>query len=307
MTALVFRIAHVGIALMVALSSCAGSGTGTDSAATTRPDGASGSGGSSSSTSGSGLEVRELFFDDRDGSAVRRLPEFVRSAAGQADDIESSRLRRNGLRLVEVSVDDVNAMVAAMGVAIHDTSVWHGQAAEWRDLQSRAIGPQSIGAMIDGVPQRFEPGQLVLGARGWTLEREDGPRLELELRATHQEAQTRRGPLTSVFSKRREPREEEMWLHAEVLLAPGSAMVLVAEDPDVEWPLQGEVVERRTRRVGPDGSAPSTIGQLLLGGDPAESGLRRRTVLIFIPRFPEGMFAPAEPAMSSSGSGEEES
>lgn len=253
-----------------------------------------------------GLEVRQwMVADDPD-----RLAAAVMShRSGQAlDPPARERLRRNGFRLVRVPVARLDELLADLGGATLNATAWHGQVPSWREMIHRWVPAAGRAIAIDGRTQRYEGGTFRLMLRGWTMQMEDGPYFHLEVMPQYRPpapaslGRLRAGP--------RHPGGE--WLDSlaiELLLEEGFAYVLAGESPHVAWPqIDGRQPGGAGRtsegdrpdpsnpgfrgpsdRVGPEGAPPTTVGELLLAGEPGRPG---RGILVLVPKVAPHLFPP---------------
>lgn len=227
-----------------------------------------------------GLEVRTWIVPDdaqRIGAALmsRRRGEAV-GATAQAG------LARNGLRLVRLGADDLDALLAELGTAPLAVAAWHGQVPEWRRMHGATIGDDTL-VLAGGTARRLEPGRLELMARSWTVLTEDGPLVNLELVAeTTGRSQLSLRRLVGPQAPAGEP---IAGIAVELQLEPGFAYALTGEAPNVLWQADGVVVEPPPA-MGPGADVPPTIGEVLFAGDPDPL---MRCILVFVPRIPPRM------------------
>lgn len=239
-----------------------------------------------------GLEVRQwLVADDTERIAA------TMTRLGSADILpeqQQEALRRNGLRLVRLKLEDLNALEADLNGASLNTIGWYGQIFQWREIMTRPLRqPRSIA--IDGRPRTFQPGELRFLARAWIAQMEDGGAyLSFQFVPQHY----REGPMSYYKLLGRETGEGETFtsMSLDMLLEEGHAYVLTCESPLVDWVdvtagHQHETSQRdredndgddEAPPVGPDTRAPTTLGQFMLS---TERGRRGRGLLIFIPRI----------------------
>jgi hypothetical protein len=91
----------------------------------------------------------------------------------------------------------------------------------------------------------------------------------------------------------------------EVLLEPGFACILVSEGPRVAWP--SDEIDPQPASVagpyaahpgvGPDARAPQALGEVLLA---TRSDPPLRSMLVFVPRIPTGLWQPYDAAAGAS-------
>ncbi len=206
-------------------------------------------------------------------------------------------LRRNGLRFVRVRADQVDALLDALGPTSLDLSAWHGQIVQWRNLLELRIEGGDAAIAVDGHAERCGPGHLRLMARAWTVQTERGALLNLELLPKHQPPRSLR--LQRLLGERAPPGRLFWSLALEVQLEPGFAYVLTGASPQAEWTAPGTAagiagVERQVPApgLGPAADAPPTLGELFFtGGEPP-----RRSMLVFLPRIPDGLLSPPQVA-----------
>jgi hypothetical protein len=226
---------------------------------------------------------------------------------------EREALERNGLRLVRVPIDELDAMLAELGVASRNVVTWFGQVTNWRDVLIAPVDETSRALVVSGRVRRFSEGNYSLMLRSWTVMMEDMPKVQLELLGRHD-----RPDVHDTVPLLGQRRTAETWLHAiraELLLESGYAYVMVYESPSVQWrePGEGEAVrvfedDGEAGRAGGRGPgadvgpyhatglssmAPPTLGEVLLG---REAGQPRRHLLAFVPRIPQRLMVREEAA-----------
>ncbi|MCH8153102.1 MAG: hypothetical protein IH830_12120 [Planctomycetes bacterium] len=256
----------------------------------------------------SGLEVRRWVIQDdpnRIGAALMKY--WDPKAVGPA---HTSVLRRNGLRFVRVQADQVDALLAELGLASLDVTAWHGQIYDWRKLQQYWIGSGGIEVALDGRVVRYGPGWFRLMVRTWTVQMEDGLYLNLELLPQFQPPYAPR--FRKLLGDRTMSGEVFASIALEVQLEAGFAYVLTGESPQVQWRKNGDRSELSQENPPPDlvgstqrsadGSskadqrslaAAATIGELLFV---RQTQPPTRNMLVFVPRistplFPRGQVA----------------
>lgn len=256
----------------------------------------------------SGLEVRRWVIQDdpnRIGAALMKY--WDPAAVGPA---RTSALRRSGLRFVRVQADQVDALLAELGLASLDVTAWHGQIYDWRRLQQYSIGSGGVEVALDGRVVRYGPGCFRLMVRTWTVQMEDGLYLNLELLPQFQPPHAPR--FRKLLGDRTMSGEVFASIALEVQLEAGFAYVLTGESPQVQWRENGERSELPHENPPPDsvgstqrpidGSSqadqPSladaaSIGELLFV---RKTQPPTRTMLVFVPRistplFPRGQVA----------------
>ncbi|MBT8485919.1 MAG: hypothetical protein HKO59_15590 [Phycisphaerales bacterium] len=236
----------------------------------------------------SGLQVREWHVADTPAADLG--PTLLRF--GVVDTLEdgvTQGLARNGLRLVLVEVDRVDELLAALGGASLDRDGWYGQAYDWRPVATADLMRPAETVAVDGRVRRLQGGTLRLLVRGWTLLMEDGPVLQLELRAEHDRRQPTR--IDQVLGRTPPGRERFDGVAVEVMLEPGNALVLTCESPSVDWDADA-AAPATDGGVGPDVAAPLTLGERLLRIDATPP---RRGMLVFVPRIPAQLGPPLSP------------
>ena len=268
-----------------------------------------------------GLEVRQWVLSTSLEAVAAAL---MRYRDGEAlDPAMRETFERNGLRLVRVPIEELEPMLAELGIASRSVVTWFGQVSAWRDVLTSPVDETSRALVVSGRVRRFADGNYALMLRSWTLMMEDAPKLQLELIGRHDRPEV--GDTVPLLGPRR---VAETWLHAvraELLLDAGYAYVMVFESPSVTWrePGEGETVRvveggsNGEAQAAPESSrgpgagadvgpfhdsglgsiAPPTLGEVLLG---REAGQPRRHLLAFVPRIPERLNAGIETAAAQS-------
>ena len=260
-----------------------------------------------------GLELRRWVIDEDAARIGAAMMEFA--DAWSPEPALKARLERSGLRLARVPLDRLGALQVALGQGDMRLIGWHGQMTQWTRLVHRSIPRGGQAIAIDGMVRPMEAGELFLMGRGWTLPTEDGPRMLLQLTPIHQP--TPPSDTSSFIGRlgvRAVPDEVLHALWLELWLESDHAYVMTFESPDVAWTTGGSTAQSATASakpedvaatksvptgegLGPEVSAPRTIGELLLRSD---DGRPTRHVLVFVPRIPRALFPPP---MASAGAG----
>jgi hypothetical protein len=241
-----------------------------------------------------GLELRKWLIED-DPALIAEAMETYARAEVLPEEL-SQRWRRNGLRLVRVSVDDLLPLLEAIGGTGLDVQGWHGQILDWSAIHSLSLGTESMPLAVDGHVRRFAGGEIALLARSWAVQMEDGPYLQLELLPVHR----RRSSTTDLrrLLENAAPEQEPFTsMAADLELEEGFAYLLMYESPDVVWRLGDDPAPEATANqgsgpgVGPEVFVPVTVGQLLLWTDVGQAS---RGILVFLPRIPRALYAPEQ-------------
>ncbi len=259
----------------------------------------------------SGLEVRRWVIQDdpnRIGAALMKY--WDPKAVGPA---RTSALRRNGLRFVRVQADQIDALLAELGLASLDVTAWHGQIYDWRKLQQYSIGSGGVEVALDGRVVRYGPGWFRLMVRAWTVQMEDGLYLNLELLPQFQPPHAPR--LRKLLGDRTASGEVFASIALEVQLEAGFAYVLTGESPQVQWRENADRSELPQENPSPDSvgstqrpadgsskaderslAAAATIGELLFV---RQAQPPTRNMLVFVPRISTPMFPRGQVAARS--------
>lgn len=258
-----------------------------------------------------GLEVRQWMVAD---DPARLASALMAHRSGEALEAPlRERLRRNGFRLVRLPVGRLDELLADLGGTMIHATAWHGQVLRWREMIHRAVPPTGRAIAIDGRTQRYEGGSFRLMVRAWTMQMEDGPFLHLEAIPQY------RPPAPDGLGRRLggpQPPPGE-WLDSlalELRLEEGFAYVLTGESPHVPWPKRddeepggagreppdhdpndpppvrgGRRLRGPSERFGPEGVPPTTVGELLFGGEGGRTG---RGILVLVPKVAPHLFPP---------------
>ncbi len=238
-----------------------------------------------------GLQVRAWTVSDnpvRIGEALARY----RDGRGVGPQ-EAANLRRNGIRLVRVRADSLDALLGEVGIAPVEVRAWHGQVHDWRQLRQQALRADPTVIAVGDAVRRFEPGVLRLMARCWTTQMEDGPYMNLELVPIYE--RPRLESYHRLLGDRRLQGEPFTAMAMELLLADGYAYVLTGESPAIDWPAEADAVtegSQEGREIGPTASTPPTVGEFLFAGDGEP---RMRELVVFVPLIPPRLHHPLLP------------
>jgi len=257
--------------------------------------------------SDNGLEVRAWIVQDDSA----RIASSLVTLGEEAPLAESSRatLERNGLRLWRVPAGHIEDLRDGFGGSSIAKQSWLGQVTEWSDLHERSLGAGTRGVSIEGEVRRFRSGSFVLLVRAWTMNTEDGPRIQFQMIPFYADADA--GGVRRILSQDDRAGESFPSLLVETGFESGFAYVLTCERPEVDWRVvadraaapesfggsltmpQGGDVRGSVGppgQFGPDIGGPWTIGEALLRGD---SDVGARGVILLIPHIPTGLY-PAE-------------
>jgi hypothetical protein len=242
-----------------------------------------------------GLELHKWLVEDQ--------PDLIASAMaryGRGDVLgpeADRRFRRNGLRFVRVALDDLSALLEALGGASVNVKGWHGQILQWRAIHELSLERHPQTLAVDGRFRRVEGGRLALLARAWTVLMEDGPHLQLELVPEYRRETRRSTDLRQLLERPDGTGASEpiTTMAVDVALEAGFAYLLTYEAPQADWSESGAPAPLEDaggpagQGVGPEAVAPRTLGQRLLWSDAGRTG---RGVLVFVPRIPRELYPP---------------
>ncbi|MDY7110358.1 MAG: hypothetical protein SYC29_17145 [Planctomycetota bacterium] len=254
-----------------------------------------------------GLQVRQ--WRVADDPAVIASALLAHTAGQGLDDRACRRLARNGLRLLRIPADELEALRADLGGTSLNVDSWHGQVCDWRSIVDWPIEATGRALAVDGRVRRFQSGRFRLMIRSWTIPMEDGPYVRLELQGRYERSRPAR--LDRPAARPEYEGRELPAVALDVLLEAGYAYILTGESPSVEWEPgaegstppagdenvtagpqaddedEGEVPEGEA--IGPAALPPLTIGELLFRPDAAPP---TRRLLVFVPRIPDRFFPP---------------
>ena len=226
-----------------------------------------------------GLLLRKWVVSDKPDRIDAALSRY---RDGQAVDAKTDQsLRRNGMRLVRVRADQVNALLRDLGAGPSDVTAWHGQVVEWRELYQRPVSGLGATLAVSGRVRSIPLGQIRLLGRSWTVLMEDGPYLTLELLP-----QLRRPQEASLYRSLGDTDLQGEVLAAlaiEIELEHGYAYVLTGETPALDR------IDPPRETAGPNVETPDTLGEFLFF-QRTEPPLR--TLLVFVPRISDRLLRP---------------
>ncbi|HWB19993.1 MAG TPA: hypothetical protein VG711_06820 [Phycisphaerales bacterium] len=242
-----------------------------------------------------GLSVRKVVVAESDENIGTVLTRY--SQGNVLGEQEAAQFARNGLRLIRVRADDVESMLADLGGPTFDVDEWRGQVLDWSPIFERRV-PRGQVLALDGRVNRIASGQIRIMVRSWTLMREDGPFVNVQLRPEVLRIQAS-NDLRAALEQRPQMEAEVMTtLSTEFVLESGSVYVLVPERPGVVWnrndaAAQQESIQLSPRmpvgsrvgpqvEIGPDAATPLTLGELILMTDDREG---QRGLILLVPHI----------------------
>lgn len=253
-----------------------------------------------------GLEARLWVVENRSGALAGALREFGPPPSAGAGEVET--WRRNGFRVLEVPLDRLDGVLGALPTIGPRHREWLGMLPEWVEVVK---GAQLSGEQLmrmDGGSAVLGAGRLRLVARCWAMPGEQvaggaaGAVMRLELmpelvtpprrddeglsRLLEGGGVTPRGGVRGMAFER---------LRLGVVSGGGSAIVIVPEDPDLDWfaeaagrPESGVDPASSRAMVGPRMLKTPTLGELMLTSLALpESVGDARVVVVLVPRVPE--------------------
>ncbi|MCC6660178.1 MAG: hypothetical protein IT437_04760 [Phycisphaerales bacterium] len=216
-------------------------------------------------------------------------------------DADIQRLRRGGLRVVSVPLDDLaglQARLPTIGAVQHQ---WLGQVPAWTDVVSGPPRPDRTTVDVGDGLLALEPGRLRMLLRCWVVPDPDTEGTAWPAGAVHIELAPQHVPdarhaRPTLSAKHAVPAPEDQGLvlgrfAASFTMKGGHAILLVPESAAADWttPVAPATPDQpRNGPVGPQVAAPPTIGEALLAGRVDEkSGRRTRAIIVLIARAPE--------------------
>jgi hypothetical protein len=252
-----------------------------------------------------GLEARLWVVENGGGALGRALRGFRPPAAAKSAAVEL--WRRNGFRVLEVPLDrldDVRQQLPTIG-PLHQQ--WLGLLPEWVEVVKGArLGDRRRVAMDNGLAE-LGPGRLRLVSRCWAAPRvgaePDGSAAGAVLRLEVMPELEMDGPtdrlqrLLAGGPQRPTAGLEGIAFDRMLLslaVSDATAIVIVAEDPTLDWAAPGEgrpesIGEARGQGVefGPQPPLTPTLGELMLTSLALpESAGDARIVVVLVPRVP---------------------
>ena len=269
-----------------------------------------------------GLEVLWFVCRDADDSLASALAPYVQQPVDVPSDAHDS-LKRNGLRLVRIPLDDFSSVRASLRPVGPTERTWLGWSLHWSEaFRARSLARNAT-VTIDSDPITLDAVGSRFLARAWGSPTTEGERVRVEFATQLLSA----SPMTSRFQpladaqpvdlSEYELRRGELieQLSFEAQLAPGFAYLLVPAAPDEDWVAIAEggssTVDPETQETfgfefaetprdladlaivfGPPAPAPQAIGQAILTSwDPfetrheaAERTPLLKAIVAFVPR-----------------------
>lgn len=256
-----------------------------------------------------GLEARLWVVENLSGVLAGALRDYPPPAGADAAELDT--WKRNGFRVLEVPLDDLEPVLATLPTIGPRHREWLGLLPEWVEVVKGAqlASPQT--AKLDSGPVTLGPGRLRLVARCWTtpaLTPARGDQTATPAALLHIEV------MPELLGPKR-PDRDEMARLLDTTITPragvrgmafdrlrlgitasgGSAVIIVPEDPDVDWradaegrPESGLDPDAARDVVGPRIPQAPTLGELMLTSLALpESVGDARVVVVLVPRVPE--------------------
>lgn len=211
----------------------------------------------------------------------------------------------NGLRLFSVPIDRLKSIESELAGSGSVQRQWLGQALNWTPLVSGPKFAREVTLATDQDALRLPPGAMRLLTRCWIEPApsasppspDDTVAAQLRMELSPQFQEQRQGDHDLLARASISPLNDGLvFSRLTITLAapPGFALILVGENPDVDWsPHAGESPEKPAApSVGP---RVLTIGEAMLVGEvntaPAIDGptppARFRSIVLLLPRVPE--------------------
>lgn len=293
--------AALAAGVMLALAGCAGSqgeapGPSLDGAITPVVRGAE-----------AGLEVRLWVVENRSGVLSGALRDFSPPATAGAGETEL--WHENGFRVLEVPIERLDELRAGLPTIGPLHREWLGLLPEWVEVVKGAMLVGGQPARMDTGAAMLGPGRLRLVTRCWAtpsvgaLPEGAGAGALLHVEVMPELVTPRRGDdddLTRLLEGGLAPRSGVRGLALErlrlgVVSSGAGAIVIVPEDPDVDWhaeatgrPESGLEARGQRATIGPRMMTTPTLGELMLTSLALpESAGDARVVVVLVPRVPE--------------------
>ncbi|MDQ7013868.1 MAG: hypothetical protein Q9O74_08240 [Planctomycetota bacterium] len=312
------NVVHTTARLALALcAACAlsGCGPGSSSGATTVKPGATESEIDLSPVvrgADAGLEARLWAVQARPGLLAAVLGEFGPPTGADARQV--ARWQQNGMRVVEVPLDQLDWVHAQLPTIGTRNREWLGMLPEWVEVVSGTTLAGERAIRLDSGEVRLGPGRLRMMARCWAMpdvgratEHVAKPdagvgvgtllRIELmpELRMPRQAHDESLGLLFEDAVSSGEPGAQGIAFDRLVLswqAAGTHALVIVAERTDADWsepvPRRPESSASGAQVFGPPAVVAPTLGELMLTNLTApDMPGDARVVIVLVPRVPE--------------------
>ena len=247
-----------------------------------------------------GLQMHKWVVTD---DPERIIAAMERHRDGEALDAASrEQVVRNGMRIVRIDQDALDALLKDLGTTAFNASAWHGEAYEWRSVHERATG-QGRAIAVDGRIRRFGSGTFRLLLRSWTVQMEDGPVLSLDLAGAYKRSGPANVPI--IGGAARTQGDLVPGLGVSMRLDDQYAYVLTGDAPDRPWdgsapaPARPAADDgaRPSAEVGPEAVSPLTFGEMLFR---TEGTVPTRTILVFVPRIAAELFPQEESSEATS-------
>jgi len=201
---------------------------------------------------GDGLIVRSFLAKGSPDGLVSVLGNLGSEACSAE---RSQRLEIDGLFVRKVDMLDLPAIVASVGDIEPGRVDWHGQVYRWRDMQQTAIAAPGVLIAASGTTYLVDRGWLTLLGRSWTVERETGRHVYLQIVPVWHVP----GSVATIPGQTPPPRHSRVFdeLEVECMLKPGEALLIAVPMRHAPSDITGPQ---------DDGPAALRLGEAIMGG-----------------------------------------
>ncbi|MFO0834907.1 MAG: hypothetical protein U0638_08040 [Phycisphaerales bacterium] len=253
----------------------------------------------------SGLETQTWLVNDTTGEVGRALAAYA--AAGTPAKTEQVRLwRAAGLRVVAIPDADVEKTASLLSLMGTRQRRWNGELSAWTPIVAgpawegdRELSIATGAALLEREALKLAAGRMRLLARAYATPVLAGEalesRLKIELAPQHEEPDSSARALQRQLSGVTDARQRGMMfrqLALEFVARPGECYIITGDAPEMDWVSDSE---RSNDAPGPEMSresrveGPPTLGEAMLTDVNSEGTVRRRVILVLVPRT-EGTF-----------------
>lgn len=209
--------------------------------------------------------------------------------------------KQNGLRIVSVPKDEVDAIRARLTLVGPAQEQWFGQVPRWTQVVRGPEFEHAFGIGLDNGMLRLSPGALRILGRAWVAPLELAPRedasdrgspragLRVELLPQHEEREQRKNTWIETGAPASKDRQSPIdaglvfsRLTWSATLTGERAIIILPQVPDEAWSTPATDPDAAVE-LGPAYRPPTTLGETML----ASEGGSRRIVVIIVPSTPE--------------------
>lgn len=232
-----------------------------------------------------GLEMRVWAVEEQDG-LLAGLIERHGARPTPLPDSARTAWRASGLRVLAVPIDELSGARDGLRLVAPEQRDWFGQSPGWSEIaRGRVVAGGSVIRVADGL-MATPAGRLRVLMRCWPVPGERAERAGLHLELAVQLERRDAVPSSFELPALRDELEAGVvfpGLRTAMRAEPGDALLIIPVSPEFS------AEEEPSPAAGPSAPMIPTLGEAMLTSlDPGSiDPVRRRAVLVLIPRLPE--------------------